>query len=81
MVSCVGFIVLCSAEAVLISVVCLVRGRAHLVVERMRAVIYPLLLPLSGAETHTSRGDEKSVLKDLKAEKMETIESWWMNVL
>lgn len=53
-----------------------VRVPARLVVEEMQAVIYPMPLPLLGAETHTSRGDEKTGLKELKADKMETIESW-----
>lgn len=42
----------------------------------MQAVTYPVQLP-PGAETHTSRGDEKTGLKEMKADKMETTESWW----
>ena len=54
----------------------LVRVPACLEVEEMPAVIYPVLLPTPGAETHTSRGDEKTGLKELKADKTETTESW-----
>lgn len=53
----------------------LVRDPAHLVEEEVQAVTYPVQLP-PGAETHTSRGDEKTGLKEMKADKMETTESW-----
>lgn len=42
----------------------------------MQAAIYPALLPPTGAETHTNRGDGKTGSKDLTADKMEIIESW-----
>lgn len=54
----------------------LVRVPAHLGVEEMLAVTYPVLLPLPGAETHTNKEDVKTGLKELKADKMETIVSW-----
>lgn len=58
----------------------LVRVPARLVEEEMQAVICPVLLP-PGAETYTSRGDEKTGLKEMKADKMETTESWWEDKL
>lgn len=43
----------------------------------MRAVIYPMQAPSLEAETLTSKGGEKISRKEQKADKMETIESWW----
>lgn len=54
----------------------LLRVLVYLVVEEMRVVICPVPLSLPGAETQTSTGEEKTGLKELKVDMMETIGSW-----
>lgn len=53
-----------------------VRVLVHLAAEETR--VGTCLVPLQppGAETHTSRGDEKTERRGQKAGKMETIENW-----
>lgn len=59
-----------------LQVLFLIRVLVHLAVEEMQVVIYPTLPLPPGAETRTNREDERTELKELKADKMETIESW-----